>query len=184
MDKKMKVLLVSLMLVLLSACNKQDASTENTSESKKTSNTQITGKPHAAIYMDFEYLNSIVLNETLEIKLEFKVGHDVEALQVEYRTSEGLTLLDTQTQFQFNALAKNTIESITVRVIPQQAGEQMLYISAVMSVSGSSQSRAFVVPVNTASTNQLKSSGSTVPKGMQHIPSQNVISMPASEPKN
>lgn len=176
----MKFILVGLLSVLLLACN-QEAQTKNTSIEKQP-HEHFIGKPQAAISLNYEYLNSTELNEILEIKLVFKVSRDTDALYVDYRVGPGLKLLDSQSGYQFNNMSKGSSEEIIVRVIPESAGQQVINISAAIDVKGMKQSRAFMVPVTTSSTNQLKSNQITPAKeGMKYIPSQNVISMPATE---
>ena len=179
-EMKMKYILLGLLSFLLLACN-QEVQTKNAVSSEKHSHKHFIGKPQAAISMHYEYLNSKEINKELEIKLVFKVSHDTDALYVNYRVNPGLKLLNSQTEFQFNKLSKGASNEIVLRIIPEMPGQQIIYITAAIDVNGSQQSRAFMVPVSTGSTEQLKSQQITSPKGTRYIPSQNVISMPATE---
>jgi len=176
----MKIILVGLLSILLLACN-QEAQTKNTASLEKQPHRHFIGKPQAGISLKYEYLNSTELNEILEIKLVFTVSRDTDALYVDYRVNPGLKLVDLQSEYQFNNMSKGSREEIVLRVIPELAGEQVIYISAAIDVNGSKQSRAFMVPVTLGSTNELKSNQNIPAKGMKYIPSQNVISMPATE---
>ena len=186
---KLNFLLMSFLVVALSACQ-QDVQSQNTPLSKSTLLAKKhTVKSHVPVAMQYEFLNVPELNKPLEIKLEFKVGISTENLQVIYRAANnGLTIESAQSQYAFNNLPAGATETITVNVIPVQTGAQAIYISATMNIDGVMQSRAFQVPVNVGTANQLKANTNPAlnpaPKGMTHIPSQNVISMPASEPKN
>lgn len=177
----MKYILLTLLSFLLIACN-QEAQTKNTVSTDKQSHKHFIGKPQPGISMQYEFLNSKELNEELEIKLVFKVSRDTEALYVNYRVNPGLKLLDTQSEYQFNKLSKGASEEIIVRVIPESAAEQVIYISAAIDINGVKQSRAFMVPVTTGSTEQHKSNQiAPAKKGSRYMPLKNDSSIPESE---
>jgi len=176
----MKFILLTLLSFLLIACN-QEAQTKSSATVEKHSQKHFTGKPQAGISMQYEYLDSKETNDAHEIKLVFKVSRDTEALYVDYRVNPGLKLIDSQTNYQFNKLSKGSTEEIIVRVIPESEGEQVIFITAAIDVNGVKQSRAFMVPVTSGATSQLKTQTNTPAKGTRYIPSQNVISMPATE---
>jgi len=177
----MKFILLTLLSFLLIACN-QEAQTKNTVSTDKQSHNHYIGKPQAGISMQYEFLNSKEVNEELGVKLVFKVSRDTEALYVNYRVNPGLKLLDSQTEFQFNKLSKGASEEVIVRVIPESADDQIIYISAAIDINGVKQSRAFMVPVTTGSTEQLKSNQNTpVKKGSRYMPLKNDSSMQATE---
>jgi len=176
----MKFILLTLLSFLLIACN-QEAQTKSTVATDKPPHNHFIGKPQAGISMQYEFLNSKEMNEELEIKLLFKVSRDTETLYVDLNLSPGLKSLDSQSEYQFNKISKGASEEIIIRVIPETSGEQVIYVSASIDVKGVKQSRAFIIPVTTGSTEQFKSNQNTPAKGTRYIPSQNVISMPATQ---
>jgi hypothetical protein len=170
-------------LFSLPACN-QTAQSQAASVNQNKSQAYRSSKSGAAISMEFQFLNEAKLNQPLEIKVNFIIGHDTEFFKIQLNTRAGLTIENELTQFQFNKLAKGAQESIVIRVVPVQSGEQNIYISATVDINGVNQSRAFVIPVKTTSANQLQIQKSKTDKGMQFIQDQNVISMPATETRN
>jgi len=177
----MKLILLTLLSFLLIACN-QEAQTKSVVTTEKQARHHFIGKPQAGISMQYEFLNSKELNEELEIKLVFKVSRNTEALYVDYRVTPGLKLLDSQSEYQFNKLSRGASEEIIVRVMPESEAEHVIYVTAAIDVKGVKQTRSFMVPVTTVSASQLKAQQNIPAKGTRYIPSQNVISMPASEP--
>ncbi len=183
MRVNLSVILFSLVAVMLSACN-QDTQTKNASSSSQLTTQsagQSSSKPHAAISMSFEVLNDVVLGKVTEIKLNFKVGLSTPVFKIELSPDADLELVDTPLQYQFNNVPEDAIESIIVRVIPKLPGQHVINLTASIDVDGVTQARAFVVPLVTAASANIKTSVSPVSKGGKLIPEQNIISMPASE---
>lgn len=148
---------------------------------KKTPPKFKTVKPHAAIFMQYEFLNSLQLNETLDIKLSFNVGYDVESLRVDYFTSEGISVENTQTEFLFNKVPKSNAQILQLSVVPVQFGEHIITVSATIETLNAKQSRSFEIAVNLYSKDLQKSQNNKSRQGMKFIPDHNVISMPATE---
>lgn len=178
-----KIIIVSLFFGLLSACQ-QDMQTEENSVTKKSLHNKYATKPHAAIFMDFEILNAPLVNEPLKIKLQFKTGLDTESLQVQINPSSALDMASSASVYQFNKLAKGESESVMLSVVPEQAGLHVINISAGILLHGQYQFREFVVPINIEGV--VKPSVQALQKstdelGMRYQPEHNVISMPAVE---
>lgn len=184
------------MLVLVSACNQQaEIGRAQTAEShqsnmamapqnratKQSTNYHQTSKPHAAITMRYELLNSVAIDQALDVKLVFRVGHSVESLQVKILSKAGLVVLSAQTDFLFNNLPKGALQAFVLKVKPEQFGEHVLNITATINTVDANQSRTFEIPINLYSKNQSAKTTNKAQKGTTFHPEQNVISMPASE---
>lgn len=187
----LKLITVFFMLMLISACN-QPAHTNVGHQSgmkmaqqnnaiKKSPGYHQTVKPHADIAMRYAFLNRIVLNEPLQLKLMFKVKHSAESLQIKIISKSGLTVLSSQTDFLLNNLTRGADQTLLIELLPEQFGEHTLIVSATINTIEASQSRTFEVPVNLPSNNVQKQSADKIQKGATFHPGQNVISMPASE---
>lgn len=181
---KIKSLLLILMVSLIAACN-QDVQTNASHSSAPTQAASYVAKPQAPVSMSFEVLNKAALGEVLDIKLIFKAGRTTEALKVVYHLPAGLTSVDAQSQFEFNKLAKGALESVMLKLIPEQLGQHNINITASIEIDGISQSAVFVVPVSLGVNQQLKTKQAIqsveAVHGMHHLPEQNVISMPAAK---
>ena len=180
-----KFIILSLSIILLSAC-KQEAQLEPTKKlSVGKGDTHNTVKPHAPVSMEYSFISTPEINKVLEVRLDFKVSRDTPHLKVVYHTTTALKSVDTVQQFELYNLHQGSIEPVFIQVLVEQPGKHLIYVSASMDINGISQSRAFVVPVNIAgATQQLKSEKSDQSNGMKYLPEQNVISMPASVPPN
>ena len=183
-----KLLLISLAISFLAACNQQTANESvdmGTVKSQYNKPPTFIGKPHAPVSMSYESDESAELNQVFEIRLTFTVERETEMLEVVYTTDVGLKSADVKQQYQFNNLTKGSEERLTITVIPQQGGLNYINVFASILLNGHQQSRAFAIPVNIdtpQSSQLLKGTQSEPAKGMQYLPEQNVISMPAVEP--
>jgi len=176
-------ILFFLMTLSLTACN-EEVQTKKNLLPQLSQSSQAIGKPHAAISMNYKYLNAVKLNQVVEIKLSFKVGLNTEALKIDVRSYSGLKFNDSQLEYQFNNVAKGDINSFVIRVTAPQSGKHIINITSSINMSGVAQARSFIVPFNVGSSAALKTNKNNVPKGMKYLPEQNIISMPASETTN
>jgi len=140
-----------------------------------------TGKSHAAITMRYELLNTVALNQVLELKLSFNVGHDVESLRVEYFAEAGLSVINSQNVYVFNKISKDEAQTLLLSVRPELPGEHVINISATIETQAGSQSRSFEIPITLPAKNQPQPQTSKAHNTGRFIPDQNVISMPASK---
>jgi len=180
-----------MLLMFVAACNQQAQSdkqfvadvspADEKASIKKTAVKFQTVKPHAAILMQYEFLNLVKLNEALDLKLNFNVGYDVESLRVKLYPSTGLSVINTQTEFLFNKVSKSSHQTLQLSIMPTQFGEHVLVVSATLEASGGSQSRSFEIPVNVYAKGVQKSQKAKNRQGMKFMPDHNVISMPATE---
>ncbi len=182
MNINLSFILFSLIVVMLTACN-QDAQTKNAipSSSIIKSTGQSSSKPHAAIDMNFEVLNDVVLGKVTEIKLNFKVGLSTVLFKIDLSPDADLELIDTPLQYQYNNVPEDALKSINIHVIPTLPGQHVINLTASIDVDGMTQTRAFVIPLETNTSANLKISRNSISKGGKLIPNENIISMPASE---
>lgn len=187
----MKALLLTLIPILLAACNQQSPQNGMAQSSHKTPQAQkkYAGKPHAAIDMAYKLLDPAILNQPLQIELLLTPGLDTDLMEVSYHVDSGLQSMDARQSFQFIRLQKGSTQKLIIQLRPQQSGQQYINISVSIQLQGAQQSRAFSIPVQVQAAKTDSNSMPPVVKpaqlknghGMTHDPEQNVISMPARE---
>ncbi len=187
---KLRLIFVCMMYVFLTACQQEVQTEKRLSENSQSEKYPVTinshqagysSKPHASVFMHYEFLNEVLLNEPLDVRVTFKVGLNTDRLQVEVVNNSALKILSSQTVFLFNNLLKGDVQSIVLSVMPTQAGENSIVLSAGILLHGENQSRTFVVPVTIDDSKTAKSQTKIDGKGMIYKPQKNIISMPAAE---
>ena len=199
----MQNLFLIITLGLLVSCNQQ-AQTQDHSHtnnqahnqakdiSKQLQQTHAVTKPHASIFMEYEIVNPVEINKMLDINLTFTSRRNADLLSVEYSLDTGLSANGEPRRFEFRPLAKGEQKSVVLKVMPEQVGEFSINVYASIEINGKQQSRPFIVPISVpqpgnstqSQTINEKPQAGTLDKGMQFMPEQNVISMPANESSN
>jgi len=155
-----------------------DSSVQNEPQQTSTKHDQVYIKPHAGVELNYNRPKALQAGETFELQLNFKTQVQADSLQVNIKPENGLQLGISQLNYQFTVSKKNQINKIVVPVTALQDGRYFIDIKALLMISGKEQARSFSIPVTVG--DPLKSKPVVNP-GYNPVPSQGVISMPASE---
>jgi len=187
---KMKLQFLLLFTISLTSACKQDDAVKLNEQTKHVHKTgsAIVGKPQAPVNLNYEFVNTPMLDETLDILLKLSVESDTEILQANYTSSSSLLANDaTQSQI-FSNVRKGKSVSYTIQVIPKQPDLSYVNVFVSTIVNGKKQSRAFAIPVSIdqsmPSSVILKSKPQSLPlpEGFEYNQQQNIVIMPAAEP--
>ena len=134
-------------------------------------------KPHAGIELNYNRPKALQAGETFELELNFKTRVQADSLRVNIKHESGLQLGISQLDYQF-VVSKNKINKIVVPVTALQDGRFFIDIKALLMINGKAQARTFSIPVTVGDPLKLKP---LTNPGYRPVPSQGVISMPATE---
>ncbi|RDH83968.1 MAG: hypothetical protein DIZ80_07485 [endosymbiont of Galathealinum brachiosum] len=141
-----------------------------------TKHEQVTTKPHAGIELNYNRPKKLQVGDSYDLVLNFKTRVSADTLQINIKHDDGLQLGVSQFDYQFAAF-KNKKNKITIPVTTLHDGQYYIDISAALITNGVSQARSFSIPVVVGDPSKNKK----INAGYISVPSQGVISMPASE---
>lgn len=137
---------------------------------------QVTTKPHAGIELNYNRPKKFQVGDAYDLVLNFKTRIYADSLQINIKHDDGLQLGVSQFDYQFEANKKSK-NKIIIPVTALHDGQYYIDISAVLITNGVSQARSFSIPVIVGNASKNKKTN----PGYTSVPSQGVISMPASE---
>lgn len=147
---------------------------------KSTKHTSHYVKPHAGIQLNYNRPKVMQVGDTAELKLKFKSKLQADTLEVNISHDEGLQLLS-ESHFQFDKV-KGAANKIVLQILANNEGQFYIDVTATIITNGNSQVRTFSIPVTVGDQSNAKTtSGSSTSTGYKALPSQGVISMPATE---
>ena len=138
---------------------------------------QVYTKPHAGIELNYNRAKNLQAGDSFDLVLNFKTKINADSLNINIKNNNDLQLGISQFDYQFSAV-KNKKNTITIPVTALQDGRYFIDIMAVLMVNGVEQARTFVIPVTVGDQADVKAKPA---KGYKSVPSQGVISMPATE---
>lgn len=150
--------------------------------SKKTSkhivkHEQVYTKPHAGIELNYNRPKKLQIGDYFDLVLTFKTKVDADFLKININNNNDLQLGISQFDYTFSAI-KNKKHKVTIPVTTLHDGRFFIDISATLMVNGNEQTRTFTIPVTVGEQIKDKSQENT---GYKSLPSQGVVSMPATE---
>jgi len=154
-----------------------ESSVQDESQQISTKHDQVYIKPHAGIELNYNRPKTLQAGETFELELNFKTRVQADSLRVNIKHENGLQLGISQLDYQF-VVSKNTNNKIVVPVTALQDGRYFIDIKALLMINGKAQARTFSIPVTVGNPLKLKPATNS---GYKPVPSQGVISMPATE---
>ena len=138
-------------------------------------------KPHAGIELKYNSPKNLQIGEAFELVLDLKTTVNADSLQIKIKHDDGLQLGVSQLQYEFT-VAKNQTDQIVIPLTALRDGRFFIDISAVLITGGQAQARAFSIPFIVGDPAKAKAAtGVETGSGYKAIPSQGVISMPATE---
>ena len=138
---------------------------------------QVYTKPHAGIELNYNRPKNLQAGDSFDLVLNFKTKTNADSLNITIKNNNDLQLGLSQFDYQFSAV-KNNKNTITIPVTALHDGRFFIDIMAILMVNGNEQARTFVIPVTVGDQSNVKVKPA---KGYNSLPSQGVISMPATE---
>ncbi len=158
---------------------------ENNAQQKtyKTSarHDQVYTKPHAGIELNYNRPKLLQAGDSFELILNFKTRVSADSLQINMKYDNGLQPGISQLQYYF-AAPENKKNQIIIPLTVLEDGRFFIDISAALITNGKAQARSFSIPVTVGNPANYKTpTGAEINSGYRVVPSQGVISMPATE---
>ena len=138
---------------------------------------QVYTKPHAGVELNYNRPKNLQAGDSFDLLLNFKTKINADSLKINIKNNNDLQLDITQFDYKFSAV-KNKKNTITIPVTALRDGRFFIDITAVLMVNGNEQARTFAIPVTVGNLAGIKPKPI---KGYNSVPSQGVISMPATE---
>ena len=153
-----------------------DKQSQKSTKLHSTKYQQVTTKPHAGIELNYNRPKKLQVGDSYDLVLTFKTRIYADSLQINIKHDDGLQLGISQFDYHFD-IVKNNKNKLKIPVTALQDGRYFIDISAALITSGASQARSFSIPVTVGDVSKNRK----VNAGYSSMPSQGVISMPATE---
>ena len=179
-----KVIFTGLVLFQLNGCNAEDhvqVSNEAVTSEAKGSSHRYPGKPQAAVDIDYQVETPFVVGERSNVTIVFTSKRPADELSVSINSDESqLQISGAQSGMSFGPQQAGQSNSVELDVVPQNQGLYYIHINARLSAQGSTTSKSYAIPVNTATGDmqkQMKPAG----KIIRDHNGQRLLIMPATE---
>jgi len=170
------ITIVTTVLISYGMSSPVENQSQNNTNLHSSKHEQVTTKPHAGIELNYNRPKKLQAGDAYDLVLNFKTRVYADSLQINIKHDDGLQLGISQFDYQFSVI-KNKKNIIKIPVTTLYDGQYYIDISAVLVTNGVSQARSFSIPVIVGDPSKNKKTNS----GYTSVPSQGVISMPASE---
>lgn len=151
-----------------------------------TSDSLISGKPHAPIELKFSLPENISLNESILFELSLIVSQEADNLIISFAADDGVSILNKQKQIMLGQQSKGQVNDIRVSLLPERSGLLYFHITATLIDGELQQSRSFAIPLAIGDIQILETlnGGREIQQGksgQENTSAQGIISMPAIE---
>lgn len=182
MIKKLQSVLIIIPVIMLSyGMSSSDKLSDSNEQIQKTDHKEASyTKPHAGIELNYNSLKPVKVGESIVLDLQFTTRTQAESLIVNIRHDDGLQL-DSQDAYQFST-TRAAKHAVNLQLTGLKQGNFIVDVSAEIISNGQSQVRTFAIPIIVGDPVSNKSTeDNNAASKYRSIPSQGVVSMPATE---